>query len=147
MALTLEDLTKIVEAAVRAALAAKGDGGVGQGGGGGRLDERHFRRMDKFSGTNWKEFSFQFRTAAGSANGKAREALDDILKHGKSVDWEGIFVEWKRDEVEKAGAEIYAALSSLTVGEAMTVVRGVPSGNGWEAWSRLFTTRVRLQKP
>ena len=37
----------------------------------------------------------------------------------------------------KVGAELYAVLSSLTTGEAMTVVRGVPSGSGWEAWSRL----------
>ena len=35
------------------------------------------------------------------------------------------------------GAELYAVLSSVTMGEAMTVVRAVANGNGWEAWSRL----------
>ena len=56
---------------------------------------------------------------------------------GKDPNLDIILSDWSNDNVLKVGSELYAALSSLTTGEAMTVVRGAPSGNGWDAWSRL----------
>ena len=135
--MTMDDLKVLVEVAVKAALEAKGDGGGKDRGN--RLDERHFRRVDKYGGgPGWKDFAFQFRTAVGAASSKIRAILDDIIKSGKDPDWDAIFVEWKTEEMDTAGQELYAVLSSVVTGEAMMVVRGVPSGNGWEAWSRLF---------
>ena len=131
--LTPEDLAKLVEAAVQGAL--KGQKAVG---GGGHLDERHFRRVDKFDGKgNWREFSFQFKTAVGMVNPRARELLDEIQKAGKSADMDAIFLEDAEEQVGKMGSELYAMLTSLVTGEAMTVVRGVLGGDGWQAWSRL----------
>jgi hypothetical protein len=139
MAMSREDLQIIVETAVRAALSAKAENdgkGVEKSG---RLDERYFRRMDKYNGgTGWKEFSFQFRTAAGAASDKIRVALDEIVKGGKDPGWNDIFLEWTDPEMKKAAAELYAMLSSLLTGEAMTVMRGIPNGDGFLAWSRLF---------
>ena len=136
-AMTVADLQLLVETAVRAALSARPESG--QADRCHRLDERHFRRVDKYGGgSGWKEFSFQFRTAVGAASSKVREVLDEILKAGKDPVWDGIFTEWADEEINKAGSELFAVLSSLVTSEAMTVVRGVPNGNGWEAWSRLF---------
>ena len=138
--MTVQDLQLIVEAAVRAALAATPSGGQPDRDRdrGPRLDERHFRRVDKFGGgTGWKEFSFQIRTAAGAAHSKVREGMDEIVKAGKDPTYDVIFDDWSDEDVLRVGSEFYAVLSSLTTGEAMTVVRGVASGNGWEAWSRL----------
>ena len=145
--LTQADVEIMIGAAVKAALAAALSAG---GGGsdkdkdkdkGGHLDERYFRRVDKFNGQNWKEFSFQFRTAVGSAAGKVRTALDEILKAGKDPDVTLLFVDvagWQEGDTEKYGAQLYSVLTSLVTGDAMTIVRGVVNGDGWEAWSRLF---------
>ena len=139
MAMTREDLQLLVETAVKAALSAKAEAegkGVDKRG---RLDERYFRRTDKYNGgTGWKEFSFQFRTAAGAASDQIRMVLDEIIKGGKDPDWDMIFASWSDAEMKKASAELYAMLSSLLTGEAMTVMRGIPNGDGFLAWSRLF---------
>jgi hypothetical protein len=59
----------MIDAAVRAAVAAARADAAGTAVREPRasLDERHFRCCDKLSGANWKEFSFQFKTAMGSA--------------------------------------------------------------------------------
>ena len=86
----------LVETAVRASVMAAMTAMSGKGGGqekerGIYLDERQFRRVDKFSGgTGWKEFSFQFRTAVGAAHGKVRGGLEDIIKAGKNYDLDAI---------------------------------------------------------
>jgi hypothetical protein len=149
MMMSQEDVARLVQMAVEGALAASrsvptAGGGGAQGGGGTRLDERFFRRVDKFDGTskgNWREFAFQFKTAVGMANPKARGYLEEIQKAGKDVDFKEIFAGAVDDEDEqqigKVGSELYAMLSSLLSGEAMTVVRGVLTGDGWLAWSKL----------
>ena len=138
--LTAADIQAMIEAAVRGALlgqhAAQREG---SGGGAGHLDERHFRRMEKFEGAEgkWKEWSFQLKTQVGSVNLKTRELLDEIQRHPKDPDWDAIFVDVSDDHVSKMGAEVYGLLVSLVSGEALMVVRGVAGGNGWEAWHRL----------
>ena len=76
MAVSVSDLQVLIEASVKAALAGQKSAGAG------RLDERHFRRMGKLDGKNWKEFSFQFKTAVSSANTTMRGYLDEIQKGG-----------------------------------------------------------------
>ncbi len=86
----------------------------------------------------------------GAANGKVREILHDIVLAGKDPDMNQIFSaaleDWQGEEISKYGAELYAVLSSIVSGDAMAVVRGVASGSGWEAWSRLFN-RFDLRTP
>ena len=132
--MTPEDLTKLIDAAVQGVLRGQRSAGSG----GRELDERYFRRVDKFDGKgSWREFSFQFKTAVGMVNPKARDQLDEIQKAGKGVDMDSIFVEEEEAQTSKVGSELYAILTTLMTGEAMTVVRGVLGGNGWQAWSRL----------
>ena len=59
MAVSIGDLQVLIEASVKAALAGQKSAAAG------RLDERHFRRMDKLDGKNWKEFSFQIQDSGG----------------------------------------------------------------------------------
>ena len=103
------------------------------------MDERHFRRMEKFDGSEnkWKEWSFQLKTSLGAVNPKARNLLEDIHRHAKDPDWDTIFVDVSEDHVTKIGAELYSLLVSLLSDEALMVVRGVVGGNGWEAWQKL----------
>jgi hypothetical protein len=146
MMMTAEDLATVVRVAVESALAATRSV-PGSGGGGAdrnRLDERFFRRVEKYDGsgkTNWREFAFQFKVAVGMANPKARAYLEEIQKAGKDVDFEKVFHEAVEVEdqvqVEKVGGELYAMLSALVSGEALTIVRGVLTGDGWLAWAKL----------
>jgi hypothetical protein len=100
----------MIDAAVRGAIAGqRGAGGSGLHTGGGHLDERYFRRVEKYDGVkgNWKEFAFQFKVAVGMVHPKTREFLEEIQKEGKAADLENIFVgEVGTEQVEKMGAEL-----------------------------------------
>jgi len=96
--------------------------------------------VDKYDGqgkSNWREFSFQFKTAVGMGNPKARSFLEEIQKAGKDINFNVIFEDVvepeDRAQVDRLGAEIYAMLSSLLTGDALTVVRGIRTGDGWLA--------------
>ena len=104
------------------------------------MDERFFRRVEKFDGEEgaWKEWSFQFKTQVGVASKFTRDKLDEIQKAGGEVDFDSVFVEDKEEIVDKLGAELYSVLTSLVSGEALMIVRGVPHGDGWKAWGKLF---------
>ena len=132
MAVSISDLQVLIEASVKAASAGQKSAAAG------RLDERHFRRMDKLDRKNWKEFSFQFKTAVGSVNTTMRGYLDEIQKGGKDPDYDTIFADDSDQDIERGAAEIYSILASMVTGEALVVLRGVPNGQGWEAWSQLF---------
>ena len=103
------------------------------------MDERHFRRMEKFDGSEikWTEWSFQMKTSLGAVNPKTRDLLEDIHRHAMDPNWGILFVDVSEDPVTKMGAELYSLLVSLLSGEALMVVRGVVGGNGWEAWQKL----------
>ena len=80
-------------------------------------------------------------SAIGAANSRVREALQEVIKAGKELDCDIAFTTikgWTSEDTDKYGAELYAVLTSVVTGDAMTVVRGVVDGNGWEVWSRLF---------
>ena len=74
----------------------------------------------------------------GAVNRTACEKLNEIQKGGKDPDFEMIFDDLQKDEVDRMGAEIYSTLSNLVTGEAMVVIRGVAQGDGWTVWSKLF---------
>ncbi len=80
----------MIDAAVRAAFAeARADaGGTAVREAKASLDERHSRRCDKLSGTNWREFSFQFKTAAGSAKPQIRKIRKLVPKIGRDNNWD-----------------------------------------------------------
>ena len=103
------------------------------------MDERHFRRIDKFDGaeSKWKEWSFQMKTAIATINPKVRGLLEEIQKDPKEVDWDLMFGTLNDEQVDQMSAELYGLMVLMTTGEALTVVRGVAGGNGWHAWQQL----------
>ena len=134
--LTAEDIRALIEAAVKGAV----EGPKKTGREGGHLDERFFRRVDKFDckdGT-WKEWSSQFKTQVGVASKFTRDKLDVIQKASVNPYFDSLFVEDEEEIVDKFGAELYSVLTSLMAREALMIARGVPHGDGWKAWSKLF---------
>ena len=117
MAVSISDLQVLMVASVKAALAGQKSAAAG------RLDERH---------------SFQFKTALGSVNTTMRGYLDEIQKGGKDPDYDTIFADDSVQDIERSAPEIYRILASMVTGEVLIVFRGVPNGQGWEAWSKLF---------
>ena len=96
--LSAADIQAMIEAAVRGTLQgqaaavpqqppAREDRGAGHSG---HLDERHFRRIDKFDGADskWNEWSFQMKAAIATINPKARGLLEEAQKDPKEVDWD-----------------------------------------------------------
>ena len=68
---------------------------------------------------------------------EVRATLDAIIKAGNEPNWDALLETYTDEEEKRRSAEIYATLTSVVSGEALSVVRGVMSGDGWEAWSRL----------
>ena len=103
------------------------------------MDERHFRRIDKFDGaeSKWKEWSFQMKTTIATINPGVRGLLEEIQKDPKEVDWDLMFGNLNDQQVEQMGAELYGLMVLMTTGEALTVVRWVAGGSGWQAWQQL----------
>ena len=89
------DIQAMIESAVKGALRAHEEArsGVVSTKKGSHLDERHFRRMEKFEGVEakWKEWSFQLKTQVGAVSRPTRGLLDEIQNKGKDPDWEQIF--------------------------------------------------------
>ena len=116
------DLQAMIESAVRGALRAHDEAQSQRGNGdtkkGSHLDERHFRRMDKFEGveSTWKEWAFQLKTQVGAVNRPTRELLENIQKQGKDPDWDQLFFEQAGAQVQKMGAELYSLMVSLLGG-------------------------------
>ena len=137
-----ENINRLVEAQA-AATAAKGEGKGGHGGHGGqggigRLDERYFRRLEKYSGEEraWRGWSFSFRSAAGMGSTKVRQVLEEIEREDDEPDDWDAFVDANGEE-ERLGGELYANLCQLLSGESLTILQSVGDGNGWAAWWRL----------
>ena len=129
----MEQITAMIEAAIKGALSAEKTKPEIHS-----LDERHFRRIEKFNGEmgKWREWSFQPKTAMGAVNRDVREVLDRIQNYAKDPNWEDVFMETTEASRQRYGAELYNLIVTLVSGEALTVVRGV-AGDGWEAWHRL----------
>ena len=67
-----------------------------------------------------------------------RGYLDEIQKGGRDPDYDTILADDSVQDTERSAAEIYNTLASMVTGEALVVLRGVPNGQVWEAWSKLF---------
>ena len=68
-------------------------------------------------------------------------------KHPKDSDRDDIFSTISEEEVKKMGAELYGLIVALVTGEALTVVRGVAGGNGWEAGAVYRPASIRKRRP
>ena len=87
MAISKEDLAVLMEAAVRAAMAAGVGGSGGENGGGGSkevLYGKGLEMMDKFSGgeTGWNEWSGVFKTMVQTKIESAGETLSYVRVAG-----------------------------------------------------------------
>ncbi len=114
------------------------------------LDEKHFRRCDKFEGNpaNFKSWMFDLITAVGSVDQSLARDLRVQLKERPKVE----VIDGKFDihfEIDlqnhaKYKGELYSLIVGLASGEAKCVVRGI-NEKGWASDGFLALVMVRCQ--
>ena len=118
------------------------------------LEEKFFRNMDKFEGSveGWNAWVFNLNTQIGGVSRKVAQFVERILvDKGKVATKESIENLVGKEEVERYGGEMFRILSSLTKGEANTVVRSAAIGqdgrqNGFLAM-KLLCNRFNPKTP
>jgi hypothetical protein len=138
---TAEDIARIVSAVMTELEKVK----MKTGGGKKKLDERYFRRIDKFLGDEktWKEWHFQMKAAVRSTDKNTADILDWVEKNpdttmGDLEDKYNDEFDDDDDQLQRLSSEMYDLLCSVTGGEAMTVVRAEVAMNGFMAWKALY---------
>lgn len=139
----LDGLGKTIAAAIEKANAGGGSRGPARR----KLDERMFRRVDKFDGaSSWNDFAFVMKSAARSGDRAVVETMEWAEKYDKGE----LTVQEVEDyvvdtDVDSSGSELFDILVSLTGDEATTDVRGmgVSRGRGWSTG----TTRTLRRRP
>ena len=143
MAMTPEQLTSIVAMAVQQALAAQAlvaqSETRGHGGGGGTtarnerkvLEEREFRRMEKFAGGEdaWREWEFDFRTAVRACSTHTANAMEQAEKEGGPCTGEMLELSIAGNlypEMAKRSTELFEVLCGLLTSEAKMMIREIP---------------------
>ena len=104
------------------------------------LDEKFFRRVEKFGGgeKDWKDWCFQFKAAVRGASRVGIEIMRWVERTDSEQTGEDIDTQFVDEEsVDQIGGELYDILCSITSGEALTLVRTVTEMNGFVAWKAL----------
>ena len=153
----LKEITAIATATVAHLQGASAFGLGSHGGGGGNraiLDERNFRRIEKFDNkeSEWDQWQESVEVAVSAVHwgtakmmeevakmdeftdDKFKERMDDLVLNAPGLDSD-IFSQ----EQMKVKQELFQHLCLWTQGESNTIVRGVRSRNGYEAWRKLLT--------
>ena len=99
------------------------------------VDEKHYRKMHQFGGSNWRDFSFQFKAATRSSSEDAFEILSwaELEEtEAKPENYEDLNLE---DSVRISG-ELFNILTASLTGEPLMMLYNC-GFNGLEAWRRL----------
>jgi hypothetical protein len=137
---TADDIARIVSVVMTELEKVKNKPGMKK-----NMDERYFRRIEKFNGDEkmWKEWHFQMRAAVRSTDKDTADILDYVEKHQDTTmgDLEDKYTDDlgnKDEHFQVQASEMYDLLCSVTGGEAKTVVRWEVSMNGFMAWKAIY---------
>ncbi len=100
-----------------------------------RVDERHFRNISTFSGTNWKDFAFQCKTATRNSSGIGYKMLTWAEQAVSEIDMTN-FTELTDEESMQMSGDIFNILTTAVSGEPLQMMYNCDF-NGEEAWRRL----------
>ena len=101
------------------------------------LDERNFRRVDKFDAkeSSWKEWRAHFVAAVKENNLRLAEWMMHAEANKDPITKEAM--ELADEDCLQLSAALYSRLLSLTSGPAFGLVESIPDHNGLEAWRAL----------
>ena len=112
------------------------------------LEEKHFRRIEKFSGdsSKWQEWLFAVCVAVGSVSAECVFEMEKVIKEAGAVrDVVKIGDVINTDVKDKFASELFSVFCSLTCGEANVVVRGIiQKGAGYCGFAALCMLSQRF---
>ena len=94
------------------------------------LEEKHFRRVDKFDGdmAKFRGWVFDLTVAIGQIDKVLCRDLKDVLSVKREEEWDPELEHY--NTYEKYHSELYGVIVSLTQGEAKGVVKGIVDRGG-----------------
>ena len=103
-----------------------------------KLDERVFRRVDKFLGgeKEWRDFKFDVEVIVQTIHPELAGIMKDIHRADIAL----MKTTGDYDRIKQASKELYEMLCILTGGQAKLIVRSVEAQCGLAAWSILHGT-------
>ena len=112
------------------------------------LEEKYFRRIEKFSGeaAKWQEWLFGVCVAVGAVSSACVLAMEEVIRQAGGVRDVAKMEEVISERMKiKFGAELFGVLCSLTSGEANVVVRSVvQKGAGYCGFAALCVLSQRF---
>ena len=127
----------------------KGDGPRDPGNGGKKvaLEEKYFRRMDKFEGdaAKYRSWMFDLGVAIGGIDEELASELERLSRLEDGDKWNpGEDLDMRDEMYRKYKGELYGLLCSLTQGEAKTLVKGVvDAGHGNDGFRAFISLNHR----
>jgi hypothetical protein len=113
------------------------------------LDERYFRRLDKFTGEEgkWQEWFFNLMVTLGNLDIKLVNAFEAFIRETTGPWTPGSLTETMlpSDVKDKFASELFGLLCNLTSGEANIVVRSIlDKGAGYCGFAAMHVLNVRF---
>ena len=99
------------------------------------IDERHYRKISSFSGSNWKDFSFQFKAATRSSSDDVYKMLCWAEQETSEIDPTS-YVDMTDEMAKQVSGEMFNILTTCLTGEPLQMMHNC-NFNGMEAWRRL----------
>ena len=100
-----------------------------------RIDERYYRKTPVFSGDNWRDWSFQFKSATRGSSGVGHDLLVWAEKEATEIEDYGDFI-GEDDMATRLSGELFHIITMCVSGEALQLVQNCDF-NGAEAWRKL----------
>ena len=134
----LDQLTQLISVTVNATLSAQRQGGTTTGNKAESVDERFFRKISVFKGENFKDFSFQFKSAARGSSEIAYNLLNWAEREETEIEDSVGFPSFEHDDDEsrRISGEIFNVIITMMQGEALQLLHNC-NFSGAEAWRRL----------
>lgn len=132
----MEAISTLIQGTVQAVLAAqRSETAAGPTAKSERIDERYYRKIQQFTGDNWKDWCFQFKSATRGSSNIAYNLLNWAEKEVAKIE---DYTEFEGDEAqaEKLSNEIFNVITTMVQGEALQLLHNCDY-NGAEAWRRL----------
>ena len=133
----LEQLTQLISVTVNATLSAQRPSPT-TANKAESVDERFFRKICVFKGENFKDFAFQFKSAARGSSEIAYSLLNWVEREESEIDDSVGFPSFDHadEETRKISGEIFNVIITMMQGEALQLLHNC-NFSGAEAWRRL----------
>ena len=133
----LEQLTQLISVTVNATLSAQRLGSTTGNNKAESVDERFFRKIPVFNGEHFKDFAFQFKSAARGSSEVAYTLLNWAEKEETEIDDLVGFPSFDHDDEEtrRISGEIFNVIITMMQGAALQLLHNCNFSEA-EAWRR-----------